>query len=83
LFTFTPQKLAGTLVPENVWAGYSVLFGEDQPLVWLAPRVTFVLIATAFFSLPDAMPQFRLKGVMPTRSSWFDDEAVTQITLVG
>jgi hypothetical protein len=44
--------LAGALMAENVWAGYFALFGEDQPLVWLAPTVAFVLTAVAFFSLP-------------------------------
>jgi hypothetical protein len=44
--------LAGALVAENVWAGYFVLFGQDQPLVWLAPAVAFVFTGIAFFSLP-------------------------------
>jgi hypothetical protein len=39
-------------VAENVWGGYFVLFGEDQPLVWLATTVAFVLTAIAFFRLP-------------------------------
>lgn len=43
--------LAAVLVAENVWAGYDVLFGEDKPLVWLAPALAFVLTAVAFFRL--------------------------------
>jgi hypothetical protein len=44
--------LAAALVAENVWALYDVLFGEDKPLVWLAPALAFVLTAVAFFRLP-------------------------------
>ena len=44
--------LAAGLVAENVWGGYFLLFGESQPLVWLAPTVAFVLTAIAFFRLP-------------------------------
>jgi hypothetical protein len=44
--------LAAALVAENVWGAYFVLFGESQPLVWLAPTVAFVLTATAFLRPP-------------------------------
>jgi hypothetical protein len=43
--------LAAALVAENVWGGYFALFGEDQPLVWLAPTVAFMLTAVALLRL--------------------------------
>lgn len=44
--------LAAALVAENVWAGYFVLFGETEPLIWLVPAFSFVLTAIAVFKLP-------------------------------